>query len=120
MVIYLEDYKYVSSAKSNLETYSENTFVRLVLLFHIEVISNKALSRLAFQQKPGFVLSLIFCQNRSFCSYKIVLIKKSVYKKTVQYRCFPVNFVIHLFCRKTPAGCLFLIKTNFLKTAIYL
>ena len=79
----MEEYKYVSSAKSNLETYSQNTFVRLVLLFHVEVISNKALSRLAFQQKPGFALSLflIFCQNQSFCSYKIVLIKKVYIKK---------------------------------------
>ena len=40
--------KYVYFAKSSLKTYSQNTFVRLVLLFHVEVISNKALSRLAF------------------------------------------------------------------------
>ena len=78
-----EEYKYVSSAQSNLETCSQNTFARLVLPFHAEVLLNKALSRLAFQQKPGFVLSLflIFCQNQSFCSYKIVLIKKVYIKK---------------------------------------
>ena len=46
----MEEYKYVSAAKSNLETYSQNTFVRLEWLLHVEVISNKALSRLAFQQ----------------------------------------------------------------------
>ena len=46
----MEDCKYVSTAMSNLETYSQNTFVRLVWLFHVEVISNKPLSRLGFQQ----------------------------------------------------------------------
>ena len=45
----MERYKYVSSGKS--ETYSQNTFVRLVLLFHVEVISNKALSLIS-EYKP--------------------------------------------------------------------
>ena len=40
-----EEYKYVSTAKSNLETYSQNTLVWLV---RVEVISNRALSWLAF------------------------------------------------------------------------
>ena len=43
-----EEYKYVSTAKSNLETYSQNTLVWLVALFRVEVISNRALSWLAF------------------------------------------------------------------------
>ena len=69
---------YVYFANSNLEIYFDNTFVRLVLLFRVEVISNKALLRLAFQGESGFALSLflIFSQNQGFCSYKIVPIKK--------------------------------------------
>ena len=43
-----------------IHMYSQNTFERLILLFHVEVMSNKALLWLAFQQNPGFFLSLLF------------------------------------------------------------
>ena len=46
----MKEYKIASTAKPNLGTYSQNTFARLIYFHHVEMILNKGLLWLAFQQ----------------------------------------------------------------------